>query len=225
MLNNNFLCNWCEGTEWNNPDNVPEDKWPLAQFGLVELSTIECASCGSKPRQRCLKQTLDQNRTTEWQQYKTLQLSPDLLPIISHWFNEFEVSEYNGENSIDLEDANRLDNTYDLISCIHILEHIKNDTVAIEELIRILKPGGQVYIMVPQPALPSNAITRDWGYPDENDYGHYRIYGRDFKDKLISITKATAKLDVFEKIDSFTSKKELIYVLTKNVLTSTSDTV
>ena len=222
-MKSDFLCNWCGGKKFSNPDNIPLDQFELAIFGKVDLSNIECASCGSKPRQRCLKQVLDENKTSNWKNLEALQLSPDLLPLISDWFNSVEVSIFEGENSIDLENANRPDSSYDIIVCSHILEHIKNDVKAVQELIRMLKSNGQVYIMVPQPVL--NTITRDWGYPDENDHGHYRMYGRDFKDKLKSIVQESASLTVFEKIDTFTRKKEFIYVLTKNELLSNHNNV
>jgi len=34
------------------------------------------------------------------------------------------------------------DNSYDVILCNHVLEHIPNDTLAMKELYRVLKPGG-----------------------------------------------------------------------------------
>lgn len=222
-MKKDFICNWCGEKEFSNPDNIPLDKFELAIFGAVDLSNIACVNCGSKPRQRCLKQVLDQNRTSDWKNLDVLQLSPDVLPLISDWFNSVEVSIFEGDNSIDLENAERPDRCYDIIVCIHILEHIKNDVKAINELIRMLRPNGQLYLMVPQPVL--NPITRDWGYPDENDYGHYRMYGRDFKDKLHSIAQESAALNVLEKVDVFTGKKEIIYVLTKNELTSALNNV
>jgi ubiquinone/menaquinone biosynthesis C-methylase UbiE len=34
------------------------------------------------------------------------------------------------------------DNQYDVILCNHVLEHIPDDTKAMQELYRVLKPGG-----------------------------------------------------------------------------------
>jgi 2-polyprenyl-3-methyl-5-hydroxy-6-metoxy-1,4-benzoquinol methylase len=36
------------------------------------------------------------------------------------------------------------DNQYDVILCNHVLEHIPDDTKAMQELYRVLKPGGMV---------------------------------------------------------------------------------
>ena len=199
-----FICNWCGGTEFDFPEYTQNNY------------QIVCTECFSKPRQRCLKSVLDENRLPEWQDYNVLQLSPDLMSMIGNWFRAVEVSVFEGDNSIDLENANRADNTYDIITCVHVLEHVKDETKAITELIRMLTPSGQLYLMVPQPAAIE--ITQDWGYPDEDNFGHYRLYGKDFTKKLQSTVQAVADLELFEKVDTVTGKKEFVYVITKKEL-------
>ncbi len=49
---------------------------------------------------------------------------------------------------------------YDTLICFNTLEHIKNDQLAIKEMIRILKPGGSFYIIVPY-------LYRVHGSPDD----------------------------------------------------------
>ena len=41
------------------------------------------------------------------------------------------------------------DNTYDLIICSHVLEHVEDDRTALKELYRVLKKGGEALILVP----------------------------------------------------------------------------
>lgn len=41
------------------------------------------------------------------------------------------------------------DNTFDIIYCSHVLEHIPNDRLAMAELFRVLKPGGWAMLQVP----------------------------------------------------------------------------
>ena len=217
-MKTDFLCNWCGSTEYVNPDNVPEKDFGLGVFGLVDLSNIDCAKCVSKPRQRCLRQLLNDTKTSEWKNYKALQLSYDMLITISDWFSSVEVSIFEEENSINIQNIDRPDSTYDIIVCVHVLEHVEDDSLAIQELIRILTPQGKLYLMVPQPSL--FATTDDWGFPDESLHGHYRMYGRDFENKLNEEIKGQAQLKVCEKYDEFTGGKEFIYVVTKNELTS-----
>jgi Methylase involved in ubiquinone/menaquinone biosynthesis len=42
------------------------------------------------------------------------------------------------------------DNSYDVVFCNHVLEHIPDDTKAMQELYRVLKPGGFGIFQIPQ---------------------------------------------------------------------------
>ncbi len=85
------------------------------------------------------------------------------------------------------------DNEFDVILCNHVLEHIPDDTKAMQELYRILKPGGMSILQIPQDlnrekTFEDNSITD----PSERakifgQYDHVRVYGRDYFDKLRSI--------------------------------------
>jgi SAM-dependent methyltransferase len=56
------------------------------------------------------------------------------------------------------------DNTYDVIVCTQVLEHVANPFRAAAELRRILKPGGQLLLTVPA-AYPYHAVPHDyWRY-------------------------------------------------------------
>lgn len=83
-------------------------------------------------------------------------------------------------------------NTYDLILCNHVLEHIPNDEKAIKEIYRVLKPAGTAILQVPldenrNTTFEDNSIvdpkerTRIFG-----QYDHVRIYGKDYYDRLKS---------------------------------------
>jgi len=84
-------------------------------------------------------------------------------------------------------------NEYDIIFCNHVLEHIPDDTKAMQELLRVLKPGGMAILQIPQDlsrttTFEDNSITD----PKERakifgQYDHVRVYGRDYFDKLRSI--------------------------------------
>lgn len=84
-------------------------------------------------------------------------------------------------------------NEFDLIICNHVLEHIQDDTKAMQELFRILKPGGTAILQVPYEAnrkttFEDNSITD----PKERtrifgQYDHVRVYGMDYFQKLESI--------------------------------------
>ena len=85
------------------------------------------------------------------------------------------------------------DNQYDVILCNHVLEHIPDDTKAMQELYRVLKPGGMAILQIPQD-LKREVTFADDTITDQKErakifgqYDHVRIYGRDYFDKLRSI--------------------------------------
>ena len=85
------------------------------------------------------------------------------------------------------------DNLYDLILCNHVLEHIPDDTKAMQELYRVLKPGGMGIFQIPQDLNRATTFSDD-AIVDQKErakifgqYDHVRIYGRDYFQKLRSI--------------------------------------
>jgi SAM-dependent methyltransferase len=82
---------------------------------------------------------------------------------------------------------------FDLILCNHVLEHIPDDTQAMRELYRVLKPGGTAVLQVP--LENERAVTfEDDTIVDKEErrrlfgqYDHVRVYGRDYFDKLKSV--------------------------------------
>ena len=93
------------------------------------------------------------------------------------------------------------DNSYDVILCNHVLEHIPNDTKAMQELYRILKPGGIGVFQIPQD-LNRETTFEDDSITDKAErtkifgqYDHVRIYGRDYFDKLRNIGFKVEEVD------------------------------
>jgi predicted SAM-dependent methyltransferase len=85
------------------------------------------------------------------------------------------------------------DESFDVILCNHVLEHIKEDTQAMKELLRVLKKGGWAIIQIPQD-LDRKTTFEDDSITDQKErtkifgqYDHVRIYGLDYFDKLKSI--------------------------------------
>nr|WP_255572916.1 class I SAM-dependent methyltransferase [Hanstruepera marina] len=85
------------------------------------------------------------------------------------------------------------DNSYDIILCNHVLEHIPDDTKAMQELYRVMKPGGWGVFQIPQD-LNRETTFEDNSITDKNErakifgqYDHVRIYGRDYFNKLRNI--------------------------------------
>lgn len=75
------------------------------------------------------------------------------------------------------------DNCVDFIFCLHVLEHVQDDRRGIQNLARVLRPGGVAYLMVP--FIVGLDATEDWAKPDPFWFDHYRSYSvNDFKSRL-----------------------------------------
>ena len=82
------------------------------------------------------------------------------------------------------------DDSFDVILCNHVLEHIPDDRKALSELYRILKPSGWGIFQIPQD-LKREDTYEDNSITDKKErakifgqYDHVRIYGRDYFDRL-----------------------------------------
>ena len=100
------------------------------------------------------------------------------------------------------------DDSYDVIFCNHVLEHIPDDTKAMQELYRILKPGGMAVLQIPQD-LQRAQTFEDNSITDRNEraaifgqYDHVRIYGRDYFDKLRTIGFKVHEVDYTAQLDA-----------------------
>lgn len=75
------------------------------------------------------------------------------------------------------EDFDNLENQFDTVVCLNVVEHVNNDELAMRNIRRALAPGGRACILVPQ--IPAIYGTLD------KVLGHYRRYTRDeLKSKL-----------------------------------------
>ena len=89
---------------------------------------------------------------------------------------------------MDVTNIQYADNTFDVIYCSHVLEHVVDDRRAIHELARVLKPGGWALFMVPlseRQTIEDSSITS----PAERErlfgqHDHVRQYGTDLEDRL-----------------------------------------
>tara|TARA_R110002111_G_scaffold18_3_gene157 strand:+ start:17076 stop:17774 length:699 start_codon:yes stop_codon:yes gene_type:complete len=105
------------------------------------------------------------------------------------------------------------DNSYDIILCNHVLEHIPDDTKAMQELYRVMKPDGYGIFQIPQEldravTFEDDSITdRDERAKIFGQYDHVRVYGRDYFDKLRSIGFKVEEVDYTSKLSNETVDK------------------
>ncbi len=111
------------------------------------------------------------------------------------------------------------DNSFDVVFCNHVLEHITDDTKAMQELFRVMKKGGFGIFQIPQD-LSRETTFEDDAITDRKErakifgqYDHVRVYGRDYFNKLRSIGFKVDEIDYTKKI---TPEKLERFCLMKN---------
>ncbi len=169
--------------------------------------------CRSLERHRIGRAIIDKIRLREkFLQYKMLQFSDDPL-VARGWFKSAEISSFGGENSIDIQDIQKPDESYDFVVCSHVIEHVPEHRRAISEMVRILSQEGLILLAYALPVTREH--TEEWGYPDWTQHGRYRVLGRDFEKEFRNIVPQAQVLAV-QGVDSVTEDDDRIYLLTKN---------
>lgn len=195
-------CNICGGQNF-----LPGPGGRLSSTGKLPL----CAQCFSLERHRSYRAIVVKLQLAGLLSGKAIQFSED-KGVNPGWFAEFEISVYGGTNSLDIQKIDRESDTYDLVICNHVLEHVQYDNAALCELMRITKPAGLLFLAVPAPL--QNLQTRDWGYPKKEDHGHYRIYGEDFTRTLVRYLPLCHMLYLDEP-DPVTGMSERMFLISK----------
>lgn len=88
---------------------------------------------------------------------------------------------------MDLHDI--FDNTYDVVVCNHVLEHVPDDIVAMKELRRVLKHDGFAVLQVPyalklEKTFEDNILTEAARFDAYGQADHVRLYGMDYHERL-----------------------------------------
>jgi SAM-dependent methyltransferase len=164
--------------------------------GLSHRDTRVCPRCGAQERHRALwlymrerTDLFERERLSilHWAPEYALQRSLSALPNAAYVSADLEGHE--AMQHMDMTDVPFKDGAFDLIVCVHVLEHVPDDRAAMREMVRVLKPGGVAMLLVPivleQPTLEDPAIVtpaqRKEAYWQED---HVRLYGHDFRDRL-----------------------------------------
>ena len=178
----------------------------------------------SLERHRLLWLYLKRKTTFLEDSLKVLHIAPEQVfynefKSFIHWsYTTTDLNSPLADIKADVCDLPFEENSYDLIFCNHVLEHIPNDKKAMQELFRVLKTGGTLIAQVP---IEENlSIT----YEDNNikdkakrteifgQYDHVRIYGSDYYNRLESVGFKTQAIDFLkefspQEIESFALPK------------------
>lgn len=167
-----------------------------------------CPNCGSLARDRRLWQLVKENYIKN--DIQILDFSPS-RPLFRKWKKEKNVNhiasdlsgDFIADVAFDITQIPAKDNSFDLIICYHILEHVIEDVKAMSELHRVLKPTGTVVIQTP---FKEGDIYEDYNITSEAErllhFGqedHVRIYSIDGLKKRLESVRFDVIVNRFER--------------------------
>lgn len=163
-----------------------------------------------------------QNKTNFFTQpHKLLHVAPEIC-FIDH-FEAMPNLEYITADlespwakvKMDLHDIPFEDNTFDVVFCNHVMEHVDDDIRCMSELQRVLRPGGWAIIQSPVYDMPNTREDPGITDPAERErlFGqrdHVRMYGNDYAERL---RKGGFKVTEDDYIGTFTEEQVRWYSL------------
>jgi SAM-dependent methyltransferase len=159
-------------------------------------ANARCPNCGARDRQRHLWLYLERRTNLFSDRLRVLHFAPErifeekLRPQPNLDYVSTDLARARADVKADITDLPFPDDSFDVILCSHVLEHVVEDRKAMRELYRVLRRGGWALVLVPID------FSRDETFEDhtvvapadrERLFGqadHVRVYGRDFKARL-----------------------------------------
>lgn len=200
-------------------------EFSLNRFVKLDDTDLLCPRCGSRSRTRRLYNLLIENKVLNG---KVLHFSPprSLYEKFKtqqgiHYFSSDFENQFVADYNYDITSIACEANTFDLIICYHILEHIDADTKAMSELYRVLKPSGLCYIQTP---FKDGDIYEDYSISSEEGrksaFGqedHLRIYSVDGLRNRLKTIGFNVEIKTFKKndLDEFGLKAETVLLVKK----------
>lgn len=155
-----------------------------------------CPGCLSLERHRLLWLYLKNKTNFFTENLKFLHIAPE-QPFIKR-FRKMENLEYItadlespiADVKMDIQDIPFENESFDVVICNHVLEHVDDDRKAMQEVYRILKKGGWAILQVPidinrQITYEDNSIiTPEERQKHFGQYDHRRVHGKDYGKRL-----------------------------------------
>ena len=161
--------------------------FPLAADSL-------CPSCLSLERHRAL--AICANQEPLFEDKDILHFAPE--PGLTGFIRQKGVRSYKTcdlfkpdvDFRIDICAIDLPDQSFDVVLCLHVLEHVPDDRKAMAELRRILRPSGMAIVMAPieegldETYEDPSIVSRGDRLIHFGQETHVRYYGRDLRDRL-----------------------------------------
>lgn len=201
-------------------------------YGRVARENALCPNCLGLERHRLMWLFLQEETGFFTQKLKVLHVAPELC-----FLNRFEALGNLDYLTGDLEsplakikmDIHQIpfpDNTFDVVFCNHVLEHVESDLDACKEINRVLKPNGWGILQSPVYDLDKTIEDPSITNPVEREriFGqrdHVRKYGKDYAERLSRSGLTVTEIPFVREIDPSLIQKhalpdsEMIYFCRK----------
>jgi SAM-dependent methyltransferase len=208
-VGNNVECNVCQH---HYREFLP--------YGRKGRSNALCPNCLALERHRMMWYFLEQRTNFFTQNLDVLHIAPELCFI-----EQFEAIHQKRYITADIESPLakvKLDvlnmpfeeNTYDVVFCNHVMEHVADDKKAMAELFRVLRPGGwgiaQIPLFHPIPEHTYEDASITSAKEREKVFGqsdHVRLYGKDYTQRLSAVGFKAEEIWMKDLLDESTIKK------------------
>lgn len=172
------------------------------KYGVMGRDDAKCPHCGAVERHRLFWLYVS-TRTNlfDGKPKRMLHVAPEpgielkLKQLLGQGYLTADLSNPKAMVKMDITDIQYPAETFDIIYCSHVLEHVKDDRKAIRELCRVLKSTGWAILDVPiavyDAQIPADRTIEDPTITDPEQrlkaFGqqdHVRRYGPDYADRL-----------------------------------------
>ena len=156
-----------------------------------------CPRCLSLERHRMIWLWMTRSTTLLEEHPRLLHIAPE-VSLMRHFKRLYKDANYLtadlesplADMHFDVQSIPLEDNSIDVIICNHLLEHVEDDSQAMRELHRVLRPGGWAVVLVPEDRARATTFEDDTITDPKlrtelfGQYDHRRVYGRDYDERL-----------------------------------------
>tara|TARA_A100001011_G_scaffold399401_1_gene507837 strand:- start:1508 stop:2260 length:753 start_codon:yes stop_codon:yes gene_type:complete len=192
-----------------------------------------CPGTLSLERHRLLWLYLERETNFLKQSLKVLHIAPEQVfykkfKKFKHWkYITADLNSPLADIKVDICKLPFEENSFNLIICNHVLEHVQDHIKAMSELYRVLKKGGTLIAQVPIDRKREKTYE-DYSITDLNErshifgqYDHVRIYGKDFYtflDKAGFKSQGVPFISKLKKVEikKYCLQEEMIPIAKKN---------
>jgi SAM-dependent methyltransferase len=184
---------------------------------------VQCPGCGSLMRHRALQLLLREELRLEGTVRDFLHVAPnsfgmrrvmEALPLGS--YVAVDLDSPLADVHADITDLPFPDESFDLVVCLHVLEHVPDDRAAIREFFRVLRPGGRAMLQVPPSPLAETFEDASVQTPDDRErafgqFDHVRICGSDYGERMEEAGFEVTREDYVERVPEPLRKRYGLY--------------